>query len=201
VLAQEPVNPAVPFCFGNYVTRIIKMPVMFRTSAYRACGGWVVYSCTWKCRLHLQVLMPNWLHGYFRLTYNNQTVAPSELVQAFVSRRYPAPISCRTPTIVISWRCFVTPYNNRHSSALVLTGLPVGYHLITGPQLSTVNWLLVKVKVTLRPTVSQPVSRGVKPHRGPKTRFMLLSESCGFIDVGHPLWQADGSVIYRGHSQ
>jgi hypothetical protein len=58
-----------------------------------------------------------------------------------------------------------------------------------------------QVKVELRPTVSRPVSLGVKPYVGPKTRFLLLSDSCGFVDVGRPLWGEDRSVIYRCHSQ
>jgi hypothetical protein len=28
------------------------------------------------------------------------------------------------------------------------------------------------------------------------TRFLLLSDSCGFVEVGHPLWREDGSVFY-----
>jgi hypothetical protein len=38
----------------------------------------------------------------------------------------------------------------------------------------------------LRPTVTRPVYLGVKPHLGPKNRFLLLSESCGFVDVPSP---------------
>jgi hypothetical protein len=60
----------------------------------------------------------------------------------------------------------------------------------------------------VRPTVSRPVCLGVKPHLGPKTRFLLLSDSCGFVDVGRPLWRDNGSVVYncsgprqRSHSQ
>jgi hypothetical protein len=34
---------------------------------------------------------------------------------------------------------------------------------------------------------------GVKPHLGPTTRFLLLSDICGFVDVGRPLWREDGS--------
>jgi hypothetical protein len=52
----------------------------------------------------------------------------------------------------------------------------------------------VKVKVILWPTVSHPVDLGLKSHLGPKTRFLLLSDSCGFDDVRHPLWQKNGSV-------
>jgi hypothetical protein len=29
------------------------------------------------------------------------------------------------------------------------------------------------------------------------TRFLLLSDSCGYADVGHPLRQEDGSVVYN----
>jgi hypothetical protein len=46
----------------------------------------------------------------------------------------------------------------------------------------------VKVKVMLRPTASWPVSLGVNPpYLGPKTGFLLLSDSFGFIDVGRLL--------------
>jgi hypothetical protein len=55
----------------------------------------------------------------------------------------------------------------------------------------------VKVKVMLRPTVSRPVRLGVKPHLGPKIMFLLLSDSCGFGDVGRPLWREDGSAVYN----
>jgi hypothetical protein len=54
------------------------------------------------------------------------------------------------------------------------------------------NWTLsslqdkVKVKVTLRLTVSQSVSLGVEP---------LLFDSYGLVFVGRPLWQEDGSVF------
>jgi hypothetical protein len=49
----------------------------------------------------------------------------------------------------------------------------------------------------LRPTVSRPVCLGVKPHLGPKTRFLWLWDSCCFLDVGRPLWREDGSVVYN----
>jgi hypothetical protein len=34
-------------------------------------------------------------------------------------------------------------------------------------------------------------------HLGLTTRFLLPSDSCGFVDVGHSLWREDGSVIYN----
>jgi hypothetical protein len=30
-----------------------------------------------------------------------------------------------------------------------------------------------------------------------KTIFLLLSDSCGFVNVGHPFWREDGSVVYH----
>jgi hypothetical protein len=47
-----------------------------------------------------------------------------------------------------------------------------------------------------RSTVSRPVCLRVKPHLGPKTRFLLLSGSCWFVDVERSLWRVDGSVVY-----
>jgi hypothetical protein len=34
-------------------------------------------------------------------------------------------------------------------------------------------------------------------HLGPKTRFLLLSDSCEFVDVGRTLWRWDGTVVYN----
>jgi hypothetical protein len=45
----------------------------------------------------------------------------------------------------------------------------------------------VKVKVTLRLTVSQSVSLRVKPHLGPMTRYLLLFDSYVLVFVGRPL--------------
>jgi hypothetical protein len=46
--------------------------------------------------------------------------------------------------------------------------------------------LKVKVKVTLRPTVSQSVSLGVEPHLGLMTRYLLLLDSYGLVSCGAP---------------
>jgi hypothetical protein len=53
----------------------------------------------------------------------------------------------------------------------------------------------VKVKVTLRLTVSQSVNLGVKPHLGLIARYLLLFDSYGLVFVGRPLWREDGSVF------
>jgi hypothetical protein len=47
----------------------------------------------------------------------------------------------------------------------------------------------------LRPTVSRPAYLDVKPHLGHKARFLLLWDIHGFVEVGRPLWQKDGSVV------
>jgi hypothetical protein len=59
------------------------------------------------------------------------------------------------------------------------------------------GWLLSSQSESYITSDSQPVYLGVKSHVGPKTRFLLLSDSCRFIDVGCPLWREDGSVIYN----
>jgi hypothetical protein len=54
----------------------------------------------------------------------------------------------------------------------------------------------VKVKVMFD---QWPVGQSIlvsSTHLEPKTRFLLLSDSCGFVDVGRPLWREDGSVVY-----
>jgi hypothetical protein len=50
----------------------------------------------------------------------------------------------------------------------------------------------------LRPKVSRPVCLGLKhPPLGLTTRSLLLSDSCGFVNLGRPLWREDGSVVYN----
>jgi hypothetical protein len=70
---------------------------------------------------------------------------------------------------------------------------------LDGSWLATNSQLLikVKVKVTLQPTVSRPVCLGARPHLGLKIRFLLLSDSCRFVDVGRPLWREDWSVVHN----
>jgi hypothetical protein len=45
----------------------------------------------------------------------------------------------------------------------------------------------VKVKLTLRLTVSQPVRLGVEPHLGLMTRYLLLFDNYGLVLGGRPL--------------
>jgi hypothetical protein len=55
--------------------------------------------------------------------------------------------------------------------------------------------LSVKVKDTLRLTVGQSVSLGVKPHLGPMARYLLLVDSYGFVFLERPLWRENGPVF------
>jgi hypothetical protein len=52
-----------------------------------------------------------------------------------------------------------------------------------------------KVKVMLRSTVRWQVCLGVKPHERLKARYFTVS--CGFVDVGRPLWREGGFVVYN----
>jgi hypothetical protein len=49
----------------------------------------------------------------------------------------------------------------------------------------------------LRPTVSRAVYLGVKPLLVLRTRFLLFSDNCWFVDVERPLWREDRFVVYN----
>jgi hypothetical protein len=49
----------------------------------------------------------------------------------------------------------------------------------------------------LRAMIGWSVCVHVKPHLGPKTRFLLLPDSCRFADVGWPLWRENRSAVYN----
>jgi hypothetical protein len=55
----------------------------------------------------------------------------------------------------------------------------------------------LKVNIMSRLMFRRPVCVGVKPHLGPKTIFLLLSDSCGIVDVGRHLSRENGSVVYN----
>jgi hypothetical protein len=52
---------------------------------------------------------------------------------------------------------------------------------------------LVKVKVMLW----RPVCLGVKHPSGTYDQILLLSDSCGFVDMGRSLWRENGSAVYN----
>jgi hypothetical protein len=66
-------------------------------------------------------------------------------------------------------------------------------------QFTTSNWQLQPPKSKLcydQWSVGQSVLVW-SVHLRPKTRLVLLSHSCGFFDVGRPLWQEDRSFVYN----
>jgi hypothetical protein len=50
-----------------------------------------------------------------------------------------------------------------------------------------------EVEVNLWPSVSRPVCPYVGLPSGANDQFFFLSDNCGFLVVGHPLWREDGS--------
>jgi hypothetical protein len=54
--------------------------------------------------------------------------------------------------------------------------------------------LWLSLSLMLRLTVSRPVCLGIKHSPGAKARSLLLSDSCGFVDMVRSLWREDGSV-------
>jgi hypothetical protein len=55
---------------------------------------------------------------------------------------------------------------------------------------------VVEAEVNLWPTVNRPVCFGVGLPSVAHDQIFIRSDDCGFLDVGHPLWREDGSVIY-----
>jgi hypothetical protein len=69
---------------------------------------------------------------------------------------------------------------------------PSGLHIL----LSVSSIVEVEVLVNLRPTVSRPVCLGVGLPSAAHNQIYFISDDCRFLDMGHPLWREDGSVIY-----
>jgi hypothetical protein len=59
----------------------------------------------------------------------------------------------------------------------------------------SLDWSASKLLYNQRP-IGQSVLVS-STNLGPKTRFLLLSDGCWFVDVGRPLCQEDRSVVYN----
>jgi hypothetical protein len=58
-------------------------------------------------------------------------------------------------------------------------------------------WIIrTKIKVMLQPSVSRPVCLEIKHQSGAYDQIFISQTDCGFVDIGRPLWQEDGSVFY-----
>jgi hypothetical protein len=85
------------------------------------------------------------------------------------------------------------------------TGLSTLFYSLTTLEAFEAHWIFnelgrlrskVKIKFMLRPTISGPVCLGVKPPSGTQDQIFVLSDNCGFVDVGRPVWWGDESVFY-----
>jgi hypothetical protein len=77
----------------------------------------------------------------------------------------------------------------------MLTSLSAGYHLTTNSWLDRTKFKIQKLYYDRR-SFGQSVLMS-SPIWGPMTRFLLLSGSYGFVDMGRPLWRENGSDVYN----
>jgi hypothetical protein len=59
------------------------------------------------------------------------------------------------------------------------------------------EWIIQSLSLMLGSTVSRPVSLGIKHPSEAYDQILLLSDSCGFVDMGRSLWREDGSVVHN----
>jgi hypothetical protein len=133
-----------------------------------------------------------------------------EHLQIITTNNYDSLIELHTPKInhgncsthkvlsVFTSRCLLAAFNGGRSPFSGFQNCPrpqLPASHFSQLQLSAYSTTQAKVQVMLRPTVSRPVCLRVKQHVGPKTRFLLLSDSCMFVHVWRPLWREDGSVV------
>jgi hypothetical protein len=107
-------------------------------------------------------------------------------------------------------RCSVTSSNGGRSSASGLKSSQGGEHftpvsysdcwfqlVFPTATSSGLKWTCLKIKVIYdQPSIGQSALVS-SIHLRLRTRFVLLLDSCGCVDVGRPLWGQDGSVVYN----
>jgi hypothetical protein len=130
-------------------------------------------------------------------------------------------LQCRItkPEFLVSW-LILRPWRWRHLfswnfGGLVLNYMVLLYRILCSTQslvcpcysVCFLQWIvfvffgwLIEVEVTLRLTVSRSVCLGIEHPCGTRDQIflpvrMLLSEVCGLVSVGRPLWREDGSAI------
>jgi hypothetical protein len=128
------------------------------------------------------------------------------LVTAFNSERSPYSGFPKYPRASAT-RCYQQQLTRAepHSLTHSLTHSPTNSLHFTQLNSTALRW---KSKLCYaRRSVGQSVFAS-NTHLGLKTRFLFLSDSCGFVDVGHPFWQENGFFFYnyagprqRSHSQ
>jgi hypothetical protein len=129
-----------------------------------------------------EVWIGNWIYWTFTLVTTNNYDSLTELLEHTTAHTKSSQSALQQlPMADVSLPlCFRT-----------VTGL--SYQLLTSHNCNSQLTQLTtqvkssQVKFSLQPTVSRPVCLDVKPHLETKAKLLLLSDSCGSVDVGRPL--------------
>jgi hypothetical protein len=92
------------------------------------------------------------------------------------------------------WRILVAV-----ASTVMVSSSPAGlttiFYCLTAWKIS--DLLSVKISYVTTDGQSESLSWCQTPILGPKTNFLLLSDSCGFVDMGLTIWRGDWSIVYN----
>jgi hypothetical protein len=126
---------------------------------------------------------------YWTFTYDSLTELHTPKITVITAQRRSS-----QSLIAVAWQRFpktdvALPLGPRAATGLI-------YQILTSHNCNsqlTQPTTQVKVKVMFQSASLIVVS---STHLGPKTWRLLLSDSYGFVDVGHPSRRQDGSIIY-----